>query len=168
MQRHRRSTFVLASPSSPLWDKGLVMENNKTPLTSHRASGDAIVTTKESSLGATLALVGDILASQDSRFNELEAGQKRIENLLVDILAVATVVRDRTNSQTHTKEWYTPAEVADILGKRPYTVREWCRLQRINARKRPAGRGEADEWEVSADEIERYRNHGLLLIPRKY
>lgn len=26
------------------------------------------------------------------------------------------------------KEWYTPVEVAEMLGKRPYTVREWCRL----------------------------------------
>ena len=144
------------------------MENNKAALTSHRPCGDATASTKDSSLGVTLALVGDILASQESRFNELEAGQKRIENVLVNILAIATEVRDRTKSQTHSKEWYTPAEVAELLDKKPYTVREWCRLQRINARKRPTGRGEADEWEVSADEIERYRNHGLLTIPRKY
>ncbi|NLX22080.1 MAG: hypothetical protein GXY55_10505 [Phycisphaerae bacterium] len=27
------------------------------------------------------------------------------------------------------KESYSPAEVAQILGKKPYTVREWCRLK---------------------------------------
>ena len=38
------------------------------------------------------------------------------------------------------KEWYSPVEVAEILGKKPYTVREWCRLRRINApRGSPAG-----------------------------
>jgi hypothetical protein len=66
------------------------------------------------------------------------------------------------------KESYSPAEVAEILGKKPYTVREWCRLHRINAKKRPTGRGDADEWEISHEELERIKAHGLLPIPTKY
>ena len=70
--------------------------------------------------------------------------------------------------QRSTKESYSPSEVARVLGKKPYTVREWCRLKRINAIKRPYGRGASDEWEISYEELERIRAHGLLPIPAKY
>lgn len=66
------------------------------------------------------------------------------------------------------KESYSPAEVAQILGKKPYTVREWCRLSRINATKRECGRGASEEWEVSHNELERIKAHGLLPFPTKY
>ena len=81
------------------------------------------------------------------------------------IEAKLDVLIDLLGAKPRPKEWYSPVEVAEILGKKPYTVREWCRLGRIHARKRPIGRGDADEWEISAEEIERYQNHGLLPMP---
>lgn len=60
------------------------------------------------------------------------------------------------------KESYTTAEVAHLLGKRPYTVREWCRLSRVNATKTGAGRGDEEEWRISHEELHRIRNDGLL------
>ena len=60
------------------------------------------------------------------------------------------------------KDWYTTEEVGEILDRDPYTVREWARLGRIRAEKRPCGRGRAKEWVISHEELERIRNHGLL------
>ena len=60
------------------------------------------------------------------------------------------------------KDWYTTGEAAESLGRDKYTVREWCREGRIRAEKRQAGRGKAKEWMISHEEVERYRNYGLL------
>jgi hypothetical protein len=85
----------------------------------------------------------------------LEARLSGIEILLAEIhafLAAPKVAR----------EWYTVKEVAAMLNKIPYTVREWCREGRINATKRPEKRGGAELWNVSATEVARYKNEGLL------
>ena len=64
--------------------------------------------------------------------------------------------------QRMVKEYYTTAEVAKILGKAEFTVREWCRNGRVYAEKRPSGRGKNGEWMISHRELERIRNEGLL------
>jgi hypothetical protein len=65
------------------------------------------------------------------------------------------------------KEYYSTVEVAKLLGKRPYTVREWCRLGRINAEKANFGRGQDDEWRISHQELTRIQNEGLLRLKRE-
>ena len=113
-------------------------------------------------------------ASSD-RLERLEAVLDGIAAILIRVqeqqdvtTATLTELRDFVVTQRTIKDWYSPVEVAEILGKKTYTVREWCRLQRVKARKRPTGRGDADEWEISHDELERIKNHGLLPIPTKY
>ena len=59
-------------------------------------------------------------------------------------------------------EWYAVSSVAEILWKAPFTVREWCRNSRVNAVKRPSGRGRSAEWMISHKELERIVNKGLL------
>jgi hypothetical protein len=64
------------------------------------------------------------------------------------------------------KDYYTTTEVAEILNRAEWTVREWCRLGRVNADKRPCGRGTSQEWIISHAELQRIRNEGLLPDPR--
>ncbi len=75
----------------------------------------------------------------------------RIEQLLMTLV-----------SQKQTKEYYSTAEVAEILDRAEFTVREWCRLGRIWAEKRASGRGRSKEWMISNEELQRIRNEGLL------
>ena len=68
--------------------------------------------------------------------------------------------------QREVKELYSTAEVAQVLGKSEYTIREWCRLGRVHARKRPGGRGTSAEWAIPHEELFRVRNEGLIPLAR--
>jgi hypothetical protein len=70
-------------------------------------------------------------------------------------------------TQRTVKEWYTTSEVAKLLDRDPYTVREWARGGRIQAAKRPTGRGTSKDWCVSHAEVQRIRNDGLLPPPQR-
>ena len=60
------------------------------------------------------------------------------------------------------QKWYDTATAAKILGKAPYSVREWCRLGRVRAEKRACGRGGSKEWMISHEELMRIKAEGLL------
>jgi hypothetical protein len=64
-----------------------------------------------------------------------------------------------------TKEWYDIDEFARLVGKAPFTVREWARLGRIRAEKRRSGRGKFCAWVISHAELTRYHREGLLPAP---
>ena len=85
----------------------------------------------------------------------LEERLERIESLL-GVLVERQVVR----------EWYTTEQMAELLGKSEFTVREYCRLFRLNAEKRVSGRGKYPQWVVSHNEYLRYQKEGLLPIRR--
>ena len=60
------------------------------------------------------------------------------------------------------RDWYSTEEVAKILGKAEFTVREWCRLGRVRAEKKGSGRGRYQSWTISHAEIQRIQREGLL------
>lgn len=60
-----------------------------------------------------------------------------VEQHLQKLEAMLAVLVERQQA----KEWYTTAEFAAHLHKTEFTVRSWCRLWRIRARKKDSGRG---------------------------
>lgn len=83
-----------------------------------------------------------------------------VEDRLDKIESLLTILVERGT----VKPFYTTAEVAKLLGKAEFTVREWCRLGRIKATKRKSGRGPHAAWVVSGEELDRYHREGLLPV----
>jgi hypothetical protein len=71
--------------------------------------------------------------------------------------AIADLARQRA-----AKDWYEVEEAAAILGRAPFTVREWCRQGRINAKKKDSGRGKYQSWVISDAELACVQRDGLL------
>ena len=82
------------------------------------------------------------------RFDKLEA-------MLADLIC-----------QRALKDWYTTDEVAAILGKAKFTVREWCRHGRVHCRKKNNGRGKYQSWTISHEELLRIQREGLLPLEK--
>lgn len=85
----------------------------------------------------------------------LESRLCGLENTLAEIHSMLASGREE-------KEWYTVRELAEILDRSEFTVREWCRHGRVFAEKRACGRGNSKEWIVSSEELCRIKNEGLM------
>jgi len=109
-------------------------------------------------------------ASRDSGTAEIYAAFRELAEQLSQRLTAIEMALQAIVSQSATstaaKEFYTTKEAAVILGKRPYTVREWCRLGRVHGEKAEFGRGLDDEWRISHGELLRIQNEGLLSVQK--
>ncbi|MGO8746707.1 MAG: helix-turn-helix domain-containing protein [Thermoguttaceae bacterium] len=92
-----------------------------------------------------------------NRFNELmQTLDGRLQRLEQSVANMAEMLQSRKPE----KEWYTTAEVAELLGKKDYTIREkWCHRGRIKAEKDPA----TGRWRIPGDEVQRLLKGGPLL-----
>lgn len=85
----------------------------------------------------------------------LEQRLDKIETMLVTLV-----------ERQQVRDWYTTEQVARLLGKAEFTVREWCRHGRLKAEKRMSGRGAYPAWVISHSEVLRYQRDGLLPVRR--
>jgi hypothetical protein len=60
------------------------------------------------------------------------------------------------------KAYYTVDEFADLVGRAPFTVRQWCNLGRINAERSMTQTGPSLRWAISHGEYVRFQREGLL------
>ncbi len=81
----------------------------------------------------------------------IEDRLSRIEAMLAELVERQAV-----------KEYYTPEEFARIVGREPFTCREYCRLGRIRAQKKASGRGKHASWVIPHEELIRFQREGLL------
>ena len=90
----------------------------------------------------------------ESRSATIDERLERIESLLLSL-----VERERL------RQWYSVEEFARMVGRAPFTCREWCRSGRIVAEKKRSGRGAHAAWAISGAELLRFEREGLLPRP---
>jgi hypothetical protein len=96
---------------------------------------------------------GDEFKSMLEAFASFTTRLDRIEILLNKLVAQKTE-----------KEWYTTSELAEALGKSPFTITErYCNAGRIECRKDP----DSGKWLIPGHEFKRLVNGGGLL-PRRH
>jgi DNA-directed RNA polymerase specialized sigma24 family protein len=69
---------------------------------------------------------------------------------------------DQIINQRQLQDYYSTSDIAEILKRSEFTVRQWCRLRRVHAEKRPCGRGRSQEWIILHSELQRIQSEGLL------
>ena len=86
----------------------------------------------------------------------------KLDAVLAELRSRPVQAVDRPMSIARTS--FSVEEVAGMLGRSAYTVREWCRNGQINASKRSERRGAGMLWSITAEEVARHKNEGLLPI----
>ncbi len=90
-----------------------------------------------------------------------------VETELLDRLTRIEELMNTLAGRQMVKDFYTVEEVAKLMNRSAYCVREWCRGRRVHATKAASGRGRSCEWRLSHAELQRLRNEGLLPLLRK-
>jgi hypothetical protein len=85
--------------------------------------------------------------------------------LLKDLADRIGRIEEKIGGQLFRKEWYAPAELAELTHKTEHHVRErWCNQQRIKCEKDP----DTGRWRIHRTEVERLLGGGGLLPQPKH
>jgi hypothetical protein len=115
-------------------------------------------------MSTSLFAIIAFLARRQTSLNRrvfMPVDNEQFDILLARLDRIETVVSDLAR-QRATKDWYEIEEAAALLGRAPFTVREWCRQGRVNAEKKNSGRGPYQSWVISNAELSRIGREGLL------
>jgi hypothetical protein len=85
----------------------------------------------------------------------IRAEQENLRQMLMTLL-----------NREQVKESYSTEEVAKKLGKRPWTVRQWCNLGQVPGAKHTAGRGKSGEWRIPHEVLVKLQNEGPTPLKR--
>ena len=132
--------------------------------------------------GGDLSLFAELLTNLVERFEKSEQRLDRIEKFEQRLDRIERTQTEFVNvfkyATDEDRPYYTPREFAERLmreGVKEFKgeveggtrrVQQWCRDKRLKAQRRPSGRGEHGEWMIPHDEYVRYKNHGLLPLPK--
>jgi hypothetical protein len=97
------------------------------------------------------------MAAVDSKPEWIDQVLERLDRVEATL---AELVRQRT-----VKDFYSTDQVAQILGKAEFTVREWCRHGRVHAEKKGSGRGKYQAWVLQAVVVTLRREAPFRLQP---
>ena len=105
----------------------------------------------------------DVGADSDHNLDQLFEMVIGIDRRLSNLTDLLAELREVIGVRQPQKEWYSTAELAALLKKSDFTVREkWCNQGRIECEKDP-GTG---KWRIPAQEAQRLHNGGGLKPPR--
>jgi hypothetical protein len=103
--------------------------------------------------------IGD---DRDAYFIKSPDAQLKLNEIIFRLNRLEDLLRQVLNEQAPAKDFYSVEEFGKLVDLAPYTVREHCRLGRLQASKAACGRGRTPEWRISHSELVRYRSYGLL------
>ncbi len=88
----------------------------------------------------------------------LEEALRELNRRTAKIESAVEAMQQLLESQQIEKEWYSTADVADIMDVKQYTVQErWCNQGRIECMKDDNGK-----WRIPGSEVRRLRGGGGL------
>lgn len=126
------------------------------PINGRRGATPSLASQKTSTQAGTDSL------SMESQTALLSLIATRVEQLMEHVLRLYERIG---NVEGESPPAVSVEQAARLLGRQPFTVREWCRNGRMKAH-RATARGPYAEWRIPMDSIRAYQANGLLPIAR--